>query len=126
VDIWNAYELSWLDPRGKPVVALAEFRVPATSPQLIESKSFKLYLNGFAGERIADASTLTRTLVRDLSSVAGAVVGVQLGDARAAVYPVDDMDGHLLDDQAIDIDDYGPPNADFLHADHSLTPVAET
>src|SRR6478752_7215225 len=46
VDIWNAYELSWLDLRGKPVVALAEFRVPAASPHIIESKSFKLYLNG--------------------------------------------------------------------------------
>jgi 7-cyano-7-deazaguanine reductase len=126
VDIWNAYELSWLDMRGKPVVALAECRVPATSPQLIESKSFKLYLNGFAGERIADAATLTSTLVRDLSTAAGAVVGVQLSDARAAVYPVGDLDGHLLDHQAIDIDDYGPPNADFLRADRNATPVAET
>jgi 7-cyano-7-deazaguanine reductase len=100
--------------------------VPATSPQLIESKSFKLYLNGFAGERIADAATLTSTLVRDLSTAAGAVVGVQLSDARAAVYPVGDLDGHLLDHQAIDIDDYGPPNADFLRADRNATPVAET
>ena len=48
VDIWNAYELSWLDERGKPRVALAEFRVPATSPNLIESKSFKLYLDSYA------------------------------------------------------------------------------
>src|SRR3546814_19910236 len=42
VDIWNAYELSWLDPRGKPQVALAEFHVPAASPNIIESKSFKI------------------------------------------------------------------------------------
>ena len=52
VDVWNAYELSWLDTRGKPQVALAEFRVPASSPNIIESKSFKLYLNGFSQERI--------------------------------------------------------------------------
>jgi 7-cyano-7-deazaguanine reductase len=126
VDIWNAYELSWLDPRGKPVVALAEFRVPAVSPHLIESKSFKLYLNGFAGERIADAATLGSTLTRDLSAAAGAVVSVQLSEARAASYPVGDMDGQLLDDQDIAIDDYGPPNADFLQADGSAAPVTET
>ena len=126
VDIWNAYELSWLDLRGKPVVALAEFRVPAVSPHLIESKSFKLYLNGFAGERIADAATVASTLARDLSAAAGAVVGVQLSDARAATCPVRDLDGHLLDGQDIEIDGYGPPNADFLQADRTVTPVAET
>src|SRR5690606_7576250 len=46
-DRWHAYELSWLDPRGKPVVATATFVVPADSPNLVESKSFKLYLNSF-------------------------------------------------------------------------------
>src|SRR5690242_21854477 len=67
VDIWNAYELSWLDARGKPQVALAEFRVPADSPNIIESKSFKLYLNGFSQERV-DTATLRDTLARDLSA----------------------------------------------------------
>jgi 7-cyano-7-deazaguanine reductase len=126
VDIWNAYELSWLDLRGKPVVALAEFRVPAASPNIIESKSFKLYLNGFAQERIADATALTATLVRDLSAAAGAVVGVQLSDAKAASYVVTDLDGQLLDSQSIDIDHYGPPQAEFLSADKSAIAVEET
>jgi len=126
VDIWNAYELSWLDPRGKPVVALAEFRVPAASPNIIESKSFKLYLNSFAQERFADAATLTTTLMHDLSAAAGAVIGVQLGEADAAALPVIDLDGHLLDRQDIEIDHYGPPEADFLQADIGATPVAET
>jgi 7-cyano-7-deazaguanine reductase len=126
VDIWNAYELSWLDLRGKPVVALAEFRVPAVSPNIIESKSFKLYLNGFAQERIADAAALTATLAHDLSAAAGAVIGVQLRDANAAAYAVTDLDGHLIDGQGIEIDHYGPPEADFLLADVSATPVAET
>jgi 7-cyano-7-deazaguanine reductase len=126
VDIWNAYELSWLDLRGKPVVALAEFRVPAASPNIIESKSFKLYLNGFAQERIADATMLSATLVRDLSAAAGAVVAVQLSDAKAASYPVTDLDGQLLDNQSIDIDHYGPPQAEFLSADNSAIAVEET
>jgi 7-cyano-7-deazaguanine reductase len=126
VDVWNAYELSWLDLRGKPMVALAEFRVPAASPNIIESKSFKLYLNGFAQERIADATALTTTLMHDLSAAAGALVGVQLSEANAASYPVTDLDGHLLDSQLIDIDHYGPPQAAFLSADNAANPVEET
>jgi 7-cyano-7-deazaguanine reductase len=126
VDIWNAYELSWLDLRGKPVVALAEFRVPAASPNIIESKSFKLYLNGFAQERIVDAAALAATLMHDLSAAAGALVGVQLSAADAAAYPVTDLDGQLLDSQSIDIDHYGPPQAEFLSADNSAIAVEET
>jgi 7-cyano-7-deazaguanine reductase len=125
-DIWNAYELSWLDPRGKPQVALAEFRVPASSPHNIESKSFKLYLNGFAQERIVDAETLASTLMHDLSAAAGAVVSVQLHPARADALAVVDLDGQLLDEQDIAIDHYGPPDADFLQVDVTATPVAET
>jgi 7-cyano-7-deazaguanine reductase len=126
VDVWNAYELSWLDLRGKPVVAMAEFRVPASSPSIIESKSFKLYLNGFAQERVADVATLATTLMHDLSAAAGAVVTVQLSPAHGASFPVTDLDGHLLDGQDIAIDHYGPPDADFLQADIAATPVAET
>lgn len=119
VDIWNAYELSWLDARGKPVVALAEFRVPAVSPNIIESKSFKLYLNGFSQERVADVDTLVATLARDLSAAAGATVEVLLSDARARGHAVTDLEGQLIDEQTLDIDDYGPPRADYLHADAS-------
>jgi len=126
VDIWNAYELSWLDSRGKPMIAMAEFRVPAASPHIIESKSFKLYLNGFAQERIADADTLASTLMHDLSAAAGAVVSVELGEARAASLPAVDLDGHLLDAQDIAIDHYGPPQADFLATNLDVQPIAET
>ncbi|OOG48758.1 NADPH-dependent 7-cyano-7-deazaguanine reductase QueF [Rhodanobacter sp. C01] len=126
MDIWNAYELSWLNLRGKPIVALAEFHVPAASPNIIESKSFKLYLNGFAQERIADIATLAATLARDLSAAAGAVVDVQLRDTNAPAYDVTSLDGHLLDGQDIAIDQYGPPQADFLHADDNANPIEET
>ncbi|WP_430392248.1 NADPH-dependent 7-cyano-7-deazaguanine reductase QueF [Dyella sp. 20L07] len=114
VDIWNAYELSWLDARGKPVVALAEFRVPAESPNIIESKSFKLYLNGFSQERMADTDTLVGTLVHDLSAAAGAPVQVVLSDASARGHAVIDLDGTLIDNLPLEIDDYGPPRADYL------------
>ncbi len=123
-DIWNAYELSWLDARGKPVVALAEFRVPAASPHIIESKSFKLYLNGFSQERLTDTATLMDTLVRDLSAAAGAPVSVTLSDAQARGHAVTDLDGTLVDELTVDIDDYGPPRADYLQAD-ATAPVIE-
>jgi len=124
-DVWNAYELSWLDGRGKPVVALAEFRVPAGSPNIIESKSFKLYLNGFSQERVTDRAALIATLTRDLSAAAGAPIEVTLTDPQARGHAVTDLDGTLVDDLAIDIDDYGPPQADYLVADTSQPVVEE-
>jgi 7-cyano-7-deazaguanine reductase len=125
VDIWNAYELSWLDVRGKPQVALAEFRVPADSPNIIESKSFKLYLNGFSQERI-DPATLRDTLARDLSAAAGAPVTATLSAPSAQDVTVADLPGTLLDDQPLAIEDYGPPKADYLSANHNAAPVEET
>lgn len=115
VDIWNAYELSWLDLRGKPVVALGEFRVPADSPSLVESKSFKLYLNGFNRERLADADAVRRRLARDLALATGAEVGVALLPLACA--PVmQRLEGESLDDLAIDIDTYGPPDPALLRS----------
>ena len=121
-DLWNAYELSWLDARGKPVVALAEFRVPATSPNIVESKSFKLYLNSYMQTRMSDADAVREQLQRDLSSAAGAPVGVALTTHRRfAEVAVRELDGFCIDDLDIDIDDYGPPKPDYLVADASST-----
>ena len=77
VDIWNAWELTWLNERGRPEVGVAEIRVPADSPHLVESKSLKLYLGSFAMTRIARAD-LAATIARDLSDSAGATVEVLL------------------------------------------------
>jgi 7-cyano-7-deazaguanine reductase len=125
VDIWNAYELSWLDTRGKPQVALAEFRVPASSPNIIESKSLKLYLNGFSQER-TDTAALRDTLVRDLSAAAGAPVTATLSAPSARNHAIADLAGTLLDDLPLEIDDYGPPKAGYLSANHDAAPVEET
>src|SRR3954470_7495101 len=81
VDIWNAYELSWLDARGKPEVAVAEFRFPATTPNIVESKSFKLYLASFHQERLASADALRERVTRDLSAAAGGSVEVTLTES---------------------------------------------
>jgi 7-cyano-7-deazaguanine reductase len=117
VDIWNSYELSWLDARGKPRVALAEFRVPAESPNIIESKSFKLYLNGYAQARVADTDALRKQLVADLSAVAGAPVSVVLAtptSKQAAL--IENLEGEVIDDLPIEIHEYGPPNRALLHS----------
>jgi 7-cyano-7-deazaguanine reductase len=117
VDVWNAYELSWLDARGKPLVALGEFRVPASSPNIIESKSFKLYLNSYNQERVGSIEHLQARIERDLSSAAGAPVGVELVPAkRFATFALHELEGESLDGLALDIDDYGPPNATHLRA----------
>ncbi len=126
VDIWNAYELSWLDMRGKPVVALAEFRVPADSPNIIESKSFKLYLNGFSQERMVSTDALVAILRRDLSAAAGSPVHVLLSAPRAQGHATTDLPGQSIDGLDVEISDYGPPRADYLKADSSRPVVEET
>jgi 7-cyano-7-deazaguanine reductase len=125
-DLWNAYELSWLDPRGKPVVALARFRVPALTPNLIESKSLKLYLNAFNQSRMPDAETVRATLARDLSAAAGGAVAVELMPLSARpVRPVAYPEGVCLDDLDLDIDCYRL-QPDYLRADAAAAPVSET
>ena len=116
-DVWNAYELSWLDARGKPAVAIATLTVPADSPALIESKSLKLYLNGLGGETFADIATLTATIAADLSAAAGAAVAVALTPrAGFAALRLEELAGDCIDDLAVAIDHYGPPQAAFLEA----------
>ncbi|MDR1661158.1 MAG: NADPH-dependent 7-cyano-7-deazaguanine reductase QueF [Azoarcus sp.] len=123
-DLWNAYELSWLDMRGKPVVALGRFRVPASSPNLIESKSLKLYLNAFNQRRMPDASAVRAALARDLSAAAGArvdvaVMPVAARPARRFACP----GGFCLDALDIDIDAY-QLRPDYLRANGA--PTSET
>ena len=83
VDIWTGFELSWLNAKGKPQVAIATFRIPAASPRLIESKSFKLYLNSYNQTRMDSADALAAQLARDLSEAAGAEVSVSIALPQA-------------------------------------------
>jgi 7-cyano-7-deazaguanine reductase len=116
VDIWNAYEFSWLDARGKPRVALVEFRVPAESPNIIESKSFKLYLNSYMQTRVPDSDTLREWLSGDLSAAAGDSVSVQLGTPTSKEsLLLQQLEGELIDDLPLAIDHYGPPKPELLY-----------
>ncbi|MEE8057377.1 MAG: NADPH-dependent 7-cyano-7-deazaguanine reductase QueF [Pseudomonadales bacterium] len=76
VDIWNAYELSWLNLQGKPIVACAEFRFPCESDSIIESKSFKLYLNSFNQSRFKSVIEVEEVLIKDLSLAVNTAVEV--------------------------------------------------
>jgi 7-cyano-7-deazaguanine reductase len=113
VDRWHAYELSWLDTRGKPVAQTATFIVPADSPNLVESKSLKLYLNSFNASRFERAEDVRARIESDLSHAAGARVDVRFG-----LPPMMEDGAEVVDLDALDvaIDDYGPPNASHLVA----------
>ncbi|MEC8918823.1 MAG: NADPH-dependent 7-cyano-7-deazaguanine reductase QueF [Pseudomonadota bacterium] len=117
-DEWWAFELSWLDLRGKPVVAVARFRLPADSPRLIESKSWKLYLNSFNQTTFAGREAVIEFLVRDLSAAAGAPVTVELFGVDDAAFAPRPMPGECIDEIEVDIDRY-TPSPELLACDDS-------
>ncbi len=126
VDIWNAYELSWLNMRGKPQVAIATFTVPADSPNIIESKSFKLYLNSFNQTRLVNSDALVALLRDDLAAGFGAPVHITLTqpDGFEGV-KMGELGGLLLDRLDVEIDQYTPSPALLRSARHEA-PVEET
>jgi 7-cyano-7-deazaguanine reductase len=118
-DIWTGYELSWLNAKGKPVVAVAEFKVPCDSPCIIESKSFKLYLNSFNQTRFSGLDEVKKILIKDLSVVAGVVIEVNLQSLGASTLLIDTAyDALCLDGLDINVDSYHPDSS-LLTADAS-------
>lgn len=123
LDVWTHYEVSWLERGGKPRIAVAEIRVPADSPYLIESKSLKLYFNSLNFERFASADAFISRVETDLSRAAAAAVTVQLIDAQQAQrLAVQELPGQCLDDLPLSCSEF------VLNADHLRTlpgPVIE-
>ncbi|MFQ2660000.1 NADPH-dependent 7-cyano-7-deazaguanine reductase QueF [Aeromonas caviae] len=105
-DVWTLYELSWLNAKGKPVVAIGEVFVPATSPNLIESKSLKLYLNSFNQTRCDSLEAVQALLVQDLSGCAGAPVSVTLFTLDQAPHQIAQLPGECIDNLDIEVDGY--------------------
>ena len=103
VDLWTGYELSWLNSKNKPMVAVGEFRIPASSSHIIESKSFKLYLNAFNATQFADVATVQATLERDLSQAAGGTVRVRLILPSQFGTRTEELVGTCIDDADIEI-----------------------
>ncbi|WNC67203.1 NADPH-dependent 7-cyano-7-deazaguanine reductase QueF [Thalassotalea nanhaiensis] len=106
-DVWYGYELSWLEPNGKPVVAVAEFRIPCTSENLVESKSFKLYLNSFNQSCFDSWQDVEKTLVNDLTNTANAPVKVTLFEVdNCPALAIKKIDAVKIDDIDITIENY--------------------
>jgi len=130
-DLWTAFELSWLNPRGKPQVALAHFTVPCETPNIIESKSFKLYLNSFNNSRFADAAAVLACLRADIadavwrgSDTPGSVGVRLLSPEQFDREAVCELDGLSLDRLDIECTQYTPA-PELLRADTSQVPVNE-
>ncbi len=118
VDVWTGYELSWLNTRGLPQVAGAEFQIPANSDNIVESKSFKLYLNSLNQTRFESSESVREILGRDLSAAVAAPVSVDLfalstTRERLAADFTSALGAETLDTQDIAIDSY-QPQPDYL------------
>ncbi len=126
IDIWNAYEVSWLNLRGKPQIAIATVTVPADSPQIVESKSFKLYLNSFNQTRLAGPDALTALLHADLATGFGAPVQISLLlPHQFDSLRMTELSGLLLDRLDIEVEHYQPDRT-LLRAAYDEPPVEET
>jgi len=131
-DLWTAYELSWLNPRGKPQLAIARITLPAESTHIVESKSVKLYLNSFNNTVFADATAVQTRLREDLSVAIWqdgnimSSVGVQLVSPQDFdKEPVHELDGLNLDRLDLECTHYLPA-PDLLTAQSNEAPVTET
>lgn len=127
-DLWTAFELSWLNAKGKPVVGIGEFTLPHSSTNLIESKSFKLYLNSFNQTRFDSVEQVSAAMQKDLSQAANGQVGVKLYPGLDGYSPqIDSLPGINIDDLDIAVDDFDF-KPEYLHgaADQHGDIVTET
>ncbi|RWR01759.1 7-cyano-7-deazaguanine reductase [[Pantoea] beijingensis] len=125
-DIWTLYELSWLNTKGVPQVAIGEIQLDASSINLIESKSFKLYLNSFNQTKFAHWGEVRQTLEHDLSACAqGKVTAALFRLQEIEGQPIGHFDGDCIDEQDISIETY-QFNADYLANAASGKVVEET
>ncbi|MCL6352577.1 NADPH-dependent 7-cyano-7-deazaguanine reductase QueF [Pectobacterium polaris] len=124
-DIWTLYELSWLNNRGVPQVAVGEMHLNAESLNLIESKSFKLYLNSFNQTAFDSWESVRATLAKDLAHCAQGDVSITLFKlSELEGQPIAGFTGDCIDDQDIQIDSYDF-NADYLATNEQDAPVVE-
>lgn len=122
-DVWTGYEVSWLNQKGKPQVAIAQFLIPAESSHIVESKSFKLYLNSFNQTRVDSKQQVQQTMQQDLSKGFGADIQVELFDVMA--FPINSNNlGNNIDDLDISVDEYEPNGQLLKHESDAV--VSET
>lgn len=121
MDVWTAYELSWLNSKGRPAVATAEFSVSCDSPSIVESKSLKLYLNSLNNTAFENSEELAQTIAGDLSACAGSDFSVRLLSAADwHQQQFADLPGVNIDELDIIADTY-LPDAGLLQIQQSNT-----
>jgi len=110
LDIWNAYEISWLNTKGKPIVAMGTFYIPCTSPYLVESKSLKIYLNAFSNSSFVDQHQVKAIIEGDLSTLCGQAVQVDIDllNDYQALPNIGTLSGKCLDTLDIECTHYQP------------------
>ncbi len=131
-DLWTAFELSWLNLKGKPQVAIAHIMVPAETTHIVESKSFKLYLNSFNATRFVDVQAVRDCMREDLDQALwhGGTIESRCGvkiilPEDFDKEPVHELDGLNLDRMDIECTQYQPA-PELLTAEHNEAPVTET
>ena len=113
-DLWTGYELSWLNAKGKPMVALLELQLDVNSENLIESKSFKLYLNSFNQTRFESIEAVAETLEKDLAACANGLAKVKVIEPKQfGLERIVELPGTCIDDLDIEVEDY-EFNPDYL------------
>jgi len=127
VDIWNAYELSWLNTKGKPEVAIAQIEIPFDSPNIVESKSLKLYLNSLNNERFSSSDEVKSQITKDLSACLKSSVKISLFEATSwSDFKFISPTGNCLDRLDIDINPLDTPNPNWLKSNFGSAPIEET
>ncbi len=120
-DVWHAYEISWLNKQGLPRVAVGRFYFPCTSPSIIESKSFKLFLNSLNQEKYNDRQYLINLLTEHLSKCSGDTVKVELLELGASEEKINSPQGVCLDALDVSIKDYKPEESLLTIDENNLT-----
>lgn len=125
-DRWNAYEVSWLNSRGKPIVAMLDLRVPATSINIVESKSLKLYLGSFNQSQFYSPNQVAERILLDVGKVVGEDVSIQLSSLdNSPHFAIQSLPGRCIDEQNIEMDGY-EVNPTLLKRDTLQPVVTET
>ena len=117
-DEWTAYEISWLNRKNKPQVYIGFFKIPASSKYLVESKSFKLYLNSFNNTKLSSKDEATNIMTRDLSDKTDSSVAVQLEPVfERKLYEVKSFDGKNIDSADIECIQHESPHVAYLNSE---------
>lgn len=117
VDIWNAYEVSWLNSKGKPIVAIATFYMPADSKYLVESKSLKLYLNSFNDTKFASIDEVKLLIENDLNSLLSTTITLELTELGIAKEEIGVLPGENIDHYDVECTEYDTANPSLLETE---------